>query len=345
MARFVVWSVLAALVVVACGEDAPATRDATALPDASVRTDAGTASGAADADASGDAGSDASGVAGCTIDGVHHDDGDLDPANACRRCDASQSATAWLSLAEGAACGDGKVCANGSCAAKCRIDGTFHDAGTANPANECEACRPESSTSAWTAREIAPLLVGGIDPTTQGWTIVSVGQPASLTLGADYTRLVTATTSGGRVSGQQLLSLANAVPAGRAFGIRVVLQLEAVNGHNSLDSGAAIMGSLTGSGGGTTDRSQMIYLDADRIGWADDTASFPFALTDGAYHTVDLVVAEDRKATVTIDGAVALTRNNFTTTGTIAVGDQTNDPNVDGTMRVRSVGKICPAAH
>ena len=89
----------------------------------------------------------------------------------------------------------------------------------------------------------------------------------------------------------------------------------------------------------------MIYLDSDRIGWADDTASFSAAVTNGEYHTVDLVVADDRKATVSIDGAVALTRNNFTTTGTIAVGDQTNDPNVDGVMRVRSVGRICPTVH
>ena len=228
---------------------------------------------------------------------------------------------------------------------KCRIDGALHEPGAANPANECEECRPAASTTGWSPRETVPLLVGGIDPATQGWTTLAVSQPASLTLGADYTRLATSTNAGARTSGQQLLTRAMAVPTDKPFGLRVILQVEAVTPHNQLDSGAAILGSLTGSVGSSADRSQMIYLDSDRIGWADDTASFSAAVTNGEYHTVDLVVADDRKATVSIDGAVALTRNNFTTTGTIAVGDQTNDPNVDGVMRVRSVGRICPTVH
>ncbi|AKU95994.1 hypothetical protein AKJ09_02658 [Labilithrix luteola] len=47
-------------------------------------------------------------------------------------------------------------------------------------------------------------------------------------------------------------------------------------------------------------------------------------------------------ATVSIDGVAKLTRNNYTTNGTIAIGDQTNDPNVDGVMRIKSVTRACP---
>jgi hypothetical protein len=47
-------------------------------------------------------------------------------------------------------------------------------------------------------------------------------------------------------------------------------------------------------------------------------------------------------ATVSIDGVAKLTRNNFTTNGTIAIGDQTNDANIDGAVRIKSVERLCP---
>lgn len=91
-----------------------------------------------------------------------------------------------------------------------------------------------------------------------------------------------------------------------------------------------------------TDRAQMIYLDAAAIGWADDTQSSAVNVTDGAYHTYELAVNAAGVATVSVDGAPRLTRSGFTTNGTFAVGDQTNDRNVDGTVRIRSVKKVCP---
>jgi hypothetical protein len=36
-----------------------------------------------------------------------------------------------------------------------------------------------------------------------------------------------------------------------------------------------------------------------------------------------------------------LARGNFTTNGVIALGDQTNDANVDSTLSVRSVSLVC----
>jgi hypothetical protein len=85
----------------------------------------------------------------------------------------------------------------------------------------------------------------------------------------------------------------------------------------------------------------MIYLDATGIGWADDSLSFPFTVIDGAYHTYELSVDAGGGATVRVDGIQALTRTGFTTSGTIAVGDQTNDAAVDSTLRIRSVTRLC----
>ena len=86
----------------------------------------------------------------------------------------------------------------------------------------------------------------------------------------------------------------------------------------------------------------MIYLDSAAIGWADDTQSAAFTVTDGAYHVYEFAVDAAKVATVSVDGVAKLTRNNFTTNGTIAIGDQTNDPNVDGTVRVKAVERLCP---
>ena len=45
---------------------------------------------------------------------------------------------------------------------------------------------------------------------------------------------------------------------------------------------------------------------------------------------------------VSIDGAPVLTRPGFITNGAIAIGDQTNDPMVDATVRIRSIVQLCP---
>ncbi|WP_338864574.1 hypothetical protein [Myxococcus stipitatus] len=199
---------------------------------------------------------------------------------------------------------------------------------------------PATSTTQWSARASIPLLVGGQDVTAQGWRVISQA-PSTLTNGPDYVRLATSTNPGGRTSGQLLVALTNALDPAQPFKLRVTMQVESVNTHNSLDSAAAIMGSHSGSAGSGTDRAQMIYLDSAKIGWADDTQSAAFPVTDGAYHVYELAVDSAKVATVSIDGVARLTRNNFTTTGTIAIGDQTNDANYDGVMRIKFVEKLC----
>jgi hypothetical protein len=188
------------------------------------------------------------------------------------------------------------------------------------------------------------LLTGGTDVAAQGWSVVMQG-PAQLTNVMDYAKLQTTTASGAKVSGQLLLTYPGAVEIGKPFKIQVVMLVEAVNPHNQFDAGAAILGSFVPPFGDTNDRDEMIYLDPAKVGWADDSPSFPsfpFTVTDNAYHTYELAVDAGGNATLSVDGTRALTRTGFTTNGAIAVGDQTNDANVDSTLRIRSVTRLCP---
>lgn len=204
-------------------------------------------------------------------------------------------------------------------------------AADASPAGDAPA--PDAATCP------TPLLTGGTDVGPQGWSVV-MQPPATLSYCADYVKLQTST--GATTSGQLLLSYPGAVDVGKPFKIQVVMLVEMVKPHNLFDAGAAILGSFVPPFGVGNDRDEMIYLDAASIGWADDTQSFAVAVTDNAYHTYELTVDASGAATVSVDGTRALTRNGFTTNGAIAIGDQTNDPNVDSTLRIRSVTRLCP---
>jgi hypothetical protein len=208
-------------------------------------------------------------------------------------------------------------------------------AADASPA--ADAAAPDAATCP------TQLLTGGADVAAQGWSVV-MQPPATLTNGLDYVELQTSTHAGATVSGQLLLTYPGAVETGKPFQIQVVMRVEAVNPHNQFDAAAAILGSFTPPSGAGNDRSEMIYLDPTKIGWADDnpnTPPFAFTVTDTAYHTYELAVDAAGAATVRVDGTQALTRTGFTTNGAIAIGDQTNDPNVDSTLRIRSVTRLC----
>ncbi|MCP3098785.1 hypothetical protein LZ198_07845 [Myxococcus sp. K15C18031901] len=279
-------------------------------------------------------------VAVCRIDGQQVASGAVNTANACEQCMPETSGSTWTPRADGTQCDSGQLCSAGACGPRCFIDGVLYAEGATNPANACEVCLPATSTTQWSARASRPLLVGGEDIVAQGWTSVAQA-PSSLTYEADYVRLATSTNVGSRTSGQLLISRANAVDPTKPFTLRVTMQVESVSRHNTLDSGAAILGSFTPSAGNSTDRAQMIYLDSAALGWADDTQSAAFVVTDGAYHVYELAVDAAKVARVSVDGVAKLTRNNFTTNGNIAIGDQTNDPNVDGVVRIRSVELLC----
>jgi hypothetical protein len=185
---------------------------------------------------------------------------------------------------------------------------------------------------------IRTLLAGGTDVAAQGWTVASSG-PATLTNGPDYAQLETSTMANQTTGGHLLLTLPGAVSA--PFKLEVVMLVQAVNPHNPSDAAAAIMASFTPPFGMPTERSQMIYLDAGAIGWADNSQSQTATVTDGSYHTYVLSVDASNVATLTMDGNPLLTRNGFATNGTVAIGDQTNEPNVDSTLRLRSVRLLC----
>jgi hypothetical protein len=184
------------------------------------------------------------------------------------------------------------------------------------------------------------LLNGGAMVEPQGWTPI-IQAPANLTYGPDYVRLDTSTVMGATTSGQLLLQYPGALPQ-PPFRLQVVLLVERVNTHNQFDAGAAIMASFSGGFGNGTDRGQMIYLDAGRVGWADDMQSFTASITNNAFHTIELAVDASNVAQVKVDGIAALTRTGFATNGAIAIGDQTNDASVDGAIRIRSVTLLCP---
>jgi len=184
------------------------------------------------------------------------------------------------------------------------------------------------------------LLAGGTSVTTQGWSVV-MQPPAQLTNGPDYASLQTSTNMGATTSGQLLLNYPGALETGKPFRLQVVMLVESVKPHNQFDSAAAIMGSFAPPFGVGNDRNQMVYLDAGKVGWGDDTASFDAQVANNAYHTYELSVDASGMARFTIDGVLALTRAGFTFNGAIAIGDQTNDPNVDSTLRIRSVTRLC----
>ena len=100
------------------------------------------------------------------------------------------------------------------------------------------------------------------------------------------------------------------------------------------------MPSLSGAAGSTTDRSEMIYFDSAAIGWSDDSQSY--AVDTSIFHVYRLDVSAGGHAEVRVDGTLALSRDNFTTTGVVAVGDQTNDANFDATFELYQLDELCP---
>lgn len=183
------------------------------------------------------------------------------------------------------------------------------------------------------------LLTGGAAPADQGWTVVSGGD-ATVTVGADAIGLTTRTVS--TTGGQLLLTHPTGDPAGAPLALSVVARIERVDRHNPSDAAVAILGAFTPPFGTPSQRGQMLYLDADAVGWADDSARAPVALADGAFHTFVLRVDAAGNATVTVDGAAALTRAGYGTGTTLAIGDQTNDPGVEAALQLRSVTALCP---
>lgn len=89
----------------------------------------------------------------CAIAGVLYDEGARDPSNPCQACATATSSTAWTARAIGAECGTDMYCAASGCQAGCSIDGAVIVPDTLQPTNDCFACLPATSSTAWTMRE------------------------------------------------------------------------------------------------------------------------------------------------------------------------------------------------
>jgi hypothetical protein len=184
------------------------------------------------------------------------------------------------------------------------------------------------------------LLIGGMAPLANGWSM-TMEPPATLTDGLDYVALHTSTVSGQNSGGQLLLRYPGAVDPTMAFAIEIVMLVDEAAAHNPLDASVAIMPSCTGSAGSQSEREQMLYLQSGRIGWADDTDEFSAPVTDGAYHSYLISIDAAGTEQVSVDGQLALTRVNVLRDGAITIGDQSNDRDLDSTIRIRSVTKRC----
>jgi hypothetical protein len=110
---------------------------------------------------------------GCDIDGRFYPIAMVNPANECEFCAPRFSTTAWSPRDNHATCGDGheRNCCDGICCAAglcctapsvggvcepcgCDIDGGSYVAGQINPANWCQVCDPERSTTAWSISDV-----------------------------------------------------------------------------------------------------------------------------------------------------------------------------------------------
>lgn len=185
------------------------------------------------------------------------------------------------------------------------------------------------------------LLTGGADVVASGWTVVSSGPSAVMSAPSpDITQIATASV--GSSGSHLLLSHAQLPTAGEPLALEVVLKVVAVSNHNPQDSAVAIFAAFTGQFGLPAERVQMIYVDSDKVGWADDTGSAVANALDDTFHTYVLRVDSAGTANVYRDGTLLLTRANVSLNGTVALGDQTNEKGIDSTIQVKSVRRLCP---
>jgi hypothetical protein len=215
-----------------------------------------------------------------------------------------------------------------------------HDLSTA-PADRREL--PDEGTSS--SPDLAPacvaqtLLDGMSTLAAQGWAVV--GTASAVTSDGVVVEVKTkGVAASPGTSAQALVTKNIGIASGTAYALEWRLKVIASDGHNANDAPVALMASFTPPFGMNAERAAMIYFDAAAIGWADNAQSF--AVDTSSFHVYRLDVSAAGHAELRVDGALALARDGFTTTGTIAVGDQTNDQNVDSQFEIYQVRTLCP---
>jgi formylglycine-generating enzyme len=97
------------------------------------------------------------GAGNCLIDSVVYPSGTKRSDNECLVCNPANATNGWSLVPDGTICATGQVCHSGTCQPGCWIGSTYHAADTVRPNGPCQACKPATSTTAWTS---APAACG-----------------------------------------------------------------------------------------------------------------------------------------------------------------------------------------
>jgi formylglycine-generating enzyme len=91
-------------------------------------------------------------LTGCWIGSTYYAADASNPDDGCQACKPATSTTSWTTtLAEGDSCATGQVCHNDTCQPGCWIGSTYYATDTVRPNGPCQACKPATSTTAWTS--------------------------------------------------------------------------------------------------------------------------------------------------------------------------------------------------
>ena len=227
---------------------------------------------------------------------------------------------------EGAPCGEGRTCPHGqSCSLldnRCYRD-------PEGPMDGPMSTTPDTPVpTTCTPRR---LLMGGGDPAAQGWTVLHTGS---------YT--ISGGSSGGqtmlmtRNDSTLLLVYRNAFPPDR-WAIEVTMQVMQSGGHATNEAAIAVMPSFHDPLGSDQDRSRMMFLDMDRIGFGGTSIGAP--TTAMSKYRLEHTAGGGMKVTADFG---SLEIGSVISNGTIAIGDQTTSAGLDSTFSIASVDLFCP---
>ncbi|HWO21520.1 MAG TPA: hypothetical protein VNO30_22280 [Kofleriaceae bacterium] len=227
---------------------------------------------------------------------------------------------------EGAPCGEGlRRCPTGqtcnSADDRCHADPPAGDGATATDGS-AGVCVPRR------------LLAGGQAVEGQGWTIERAGT-GTVTYGGGVTAL--STTENAR----QLIVLRDAFPS-TEWSLMIMAQVVQSGGCTASHAAAAFMAGFHGPVGDTADRARMLCASEGSVSWGDGSVSIGVSLDTLAQIKLERTANGIRANVLASGGMGTITGSNFTSNGTIAIGDQTTEPGLDSMIRLVSVDLTCP---
>lgn len=230
---------------------------------------------------------------------------------------------------EGAPCGDGlRPCPSGQACNpadnRCYLDlpaATDASTDTRPPLDAPAACTPRR------------LLTGGMPVEAQGWSVERVGA-GTITYATGTTSL---TTTG---NARQLITLASALPA-TGWQLRFVTQVVDSGGCAAGNAAIAFMPSFHPPTGDDADLTRMLCLTETSANFSNGT-SIGISFANLGQILIERTATGGIRYTLQGSTMANVTFGNFTTNGTIAIGDQTTSPGLDATLQLVSVDLVCP---